>query len=219
MTESPLTLFGRGLASQARCCREMSASASRRDNTDRSLARSATESVPRKNRPVGYGMIGRPCTAKGVLEDQDSNTFLRAENAMNVQARESVCHGKKLYRRPEIIQQTFFQFSYSKFRHSNHRIGAQTCANHTVPYGTVLLGWRCPRHFVPGYDRTVPPGHFATGFSWAKVILAGRAAFPTKRVGCCACRRPSYLSLLTSVCSGGGGGSGFLAKPDRGRPD
>src|SRR5271166_5536081 len=24
------------------------------------------------------------------------------------------------------------------------------------------LGWRCPRHFVPGYDRTVPPGHFAT---------------------------------------------------------
>ena len=25
---------------------------------------------------------------------QDQNTFLRAENAMNVQARESVCHGK-----------------------------------------------------------------------------------------------------------------------------
>src|ERR1700732_763266 len=42
-----------------RCCCEMSASASRRDNTDRSLARSAWESVPRKNRPVGYGMIGR----------------------------------------------------------------------------------------------------------------------------------------------------------------
>jgi hypothetical protein len=43
----------------ARCCCEMSASASRRDNTDRSLARSAWESVPRKNRPVGYGMVGR----------------------------------------------------------------------------------------------------------------------------------------------------------------
>jgi hypothetical protein len=25
-----------------------------------------------------------------------------------------------------------------------------------------LLGWRRPRHFVPGYDRTVPPGHPAT---------------------------------------------------------
>src|SRR3984893_6910941 len=36
----------------------MSASASRRDDTDRSLARSAWENVPRKNRPVGYGMIG-----------------------------------------------------------------------------------------------------------------------------------------------------------------
>src|SRR6202043_508016 len=96
---------------------------------------------------------------------QDPNTFLCAENAMNVQARESVCHGKKLYRRPEIIQHKLFQFSYSKCRHSNHRIGAHTCANQTVPYGTALLGRRGPRHFVPGYDRTVPPGHFATGFS------------------------------------------------------
>jgi hypothetical protein len=31
---------------------------SRRDNTDHSHARSAWEGVPRKNRPVGYGMIG-----------------------------------------------------------------------------------------------------------------------------------------------------------------
>src|ERR1700719_2693815 len=30
--------------------------------------------------------------------------------------------------------------------------------DHTVPYETVPLGWRCPRHFVPGYDRTVSPG-------------------------------------------------------------
>src|SRR5580704_18130098 len=48
--------------------------------------------------------------------------------------------------------------SFGNFRHSNHRIGAHTSTNHTVPYGTVLLVWRCPRHFVPGYDRTVPPG-------------------------------------------------------------
>jgi len=56
-------------------------------------------------------------------------------------------------------------FSYLKRRHSDHRIGVHTCANHTVPYGTALLGRTCPRHFVPGYHRTVPPGHFATGFS------------------------------------------------------
>jgi hypothetical protein len=36
---------------------------------------------------------------------------------------------------------------------SNHRIDAHTCTSHTVP-----LGWRFPRHFVPGYDRTVPSG-------------------------------------------------------------
>ena len=41
-----------------RCFCEMSASASRRDDTDRSLARSAWESVPPKSRPVGHGMIG-----------------------------------------------------------------------------------------------------------------------------------------------------------------
>ena len=35
----------------------------------------------------------------------------------------------------------------------------------TVPYGTGSFGWRFSRHFVPGYDRTVPPGQFATGFS------------------------------------------------------
>jgi hypothetical protein len=35
---------------------------------------------------------------------------------------------------------------------------------HTVPYGTIFSGWRCPRHFVPGYDRIVPPGYFATIF-------------------------------------------------------
>src|ERR1700719_1565183 len=90
----------------------MSASASRRDNTDRSLARSAWESVPRKNRPVGVR-----------------------------------------YDRAQLIPEVFlvhmcavfqFQFSYSKFRHSNHRIGAQTCTNHTVPYGTALLGGAVP---------------------------------------------------------------------------
>jgi hypothetical protein len=45
------------------------------------------------------------------------------------------------------------------------RIGAHTCTNRTVPSGTALFGWRRPRHFVPGYDHIVPPGHFAKGFS------------------------------------------------------
>ena len=93
----------------------MSASASRRDNPDRSQARSAWESVPRKNRPVG----------------------VRYDRAQLI---------------PEVFLERF------EFRHSNHRIGAHTCPNHTVPYGTALLGWPCSRHFVPGYDRTVPPG-------------------------------------------------------------
>ena len=41
-----------------RFCPEVEGAASRRDDTDRSLARSAWKSVPRKNRPVGYGVIG-----------------------------------------------------------------------------------------------------------------------------------------------------------------
>jgi hypothetical protein len=37
-------------------------------------------------------------------------------------------------------------------RHESHR---------TLRDGS--FGGCFPRHFVPGYDRTVPPGHFATG--------------------------------------------------------
>jgi hypothetical protein len=79
---------------------------------------------------------------------------------------------------------------------------AHSCKNQTVPYGTALwigdvpgtscqatiapslrdkaralrdgsLDWRCPRHFVPGYDRTVPPGQSPcpTGrFFWGGAI-------------------------------------------------
>jgi hypothetical protein len=60
-----------------------------------------------------------------------------------------------------------FQFSHFEFRHANHRIRAHAHLHeHTVPYGAALLGWHSPSHFVPGYDRSVPPGHFATGFSY-----------------------------------------------------
>ena len=60
---------------------------------------------PPKNRPVGYGLIGRSSSH-----------------------RQCQC----------------FRSSYWKFRHSNHRIGAHTCTNHTVPYGTALCGGVVP---------------------------------------------------------------------------
>src|SRR5271165_3435696 len=36
------------------------------------------------------------------------------------------------------------RWSVPNFRHSNHRIGAHACTNHTVPYGTALLGGAVP---------------------------------------------------------------------------
>jgi hypothetical protein len=68
----------------------------------------------------------------------------------------------EVYRSPDSLQYTYFTLLGLKFHHSNHQIGAHTCTNQTVPYGTALLGWRCSRHFVPGYDRSVPPGHTGT---------------------------------------------------------
>src|SRR6202044_784257 len=45
-----------------------------------------------------------------------------------------------------------------KANHSNHRIGAHTGANQTVPYGTGLLRWRCPGTSCQATIATVPPG-------------------------------------------------------------
>jgi hypothetical protein len=47
-----------------------------------------------------------------------------------------------------------------------------------TPYPTGRLFWDRPgpRHFVPGYDRTVPPGHFANR-------LHGRTLLSTASVG------------------------------------
>jgi hypothetical protein len=50
--------------------RRVAISLSRRDDADRSLARSAWESAPRKNRPVGYGMIGT-ANPRGILVVMD----------------------------------------------------------------------------------------------------------------------------------------------------
>ena len=40
------------------------------------------------------------------------------------------------------------------------------------PNGTVRFGARSPRHFVPGYDHAVPPGHFATSSLQELVVEA-----------------------------------------------
>src|ERR1700721_1369289 len=56
-----------------------------------------------------------------------------------------------------------FYVLYLKFSLLQSSNRAHTYTNQTVPYGTALLGWCCSRHFVPGYDRAVPPGHLATG--------------------------------------------------------
>src|ERR1700719_4721223 len=58
----------------------------------------------------------------------------------------------------ELLLDVMDRFLNLRDRHSNHRIGAHTCTNHTVPYGTALLGWALFQALVPGYDRTVPPG-------------------------------------------------------------
>jgi hypothetical protein len=77
---------------------------------DRSLARSAWESVHRENRPVGNGMMER--------RYQTSQRYWRRGGAP--------CFSRRL------------DTSHSKNRHSNHRIGAHAGANQTVPYGTTL---------------------------------------------------------------------------------
>src|ERR1700735_1535457 len=50
------------------------------------------------------------------------------------------------------------------FRECSSLQSSNRCAyrrDQTVPYGTALLRSCSPRHFVPGYDRTVLPGHSA----------------------------------------------------------
>src|SRR6202040_2688051 len=83
---------------------------------------------------------------------------------MNVQARKSVCHGKHC-----IAGQKSYNINVFSFRIRNFVtpiIESVRTPARITPYPTGrLFGWRYPRHFVPGYDRTVPPGHFATGSS------------------------------------------------------
>src|SRR5271165_7368028 len=93
---------------------------------------------------------------------QDPNTFLCAENAMNVQARESVCHGKNCIVGQKSYNINVFSFRIRNFVTPNHRIGAHTCTNHTVPYGTALWGGA-----VPGTScqATIAPSLFSSSFT------------------------------------------------------
>jgi len=63
---------------------------------------------------------------------------------------------KELYRRCEIARHKFEAFYQCAI--TSDRIGAHTDTDHIRLGGDGSLGWRCPRHFVPGYGRTVPPG-------------------------------------------------------------
>jgi hypothetical protein len=58
------------------------------------------------------------------------------------------------------------------------------------PYGTARLGARCPRHFVPGYDQAVPPGHLPLALT--QQPLGGKAQYaPIPVTTVCARRRPA----------------------------
>jgi hypothetical protein len=72
---------------------------------------------------------------------QDANTFLCAENAMNAQARESVCHGKNCIVAQKVDNVKIFSFRGAKFRHPNHRIGAHPPLARITPYPTGRLFW------------------------------------------------------------------------------
>src|ERR1700722_13098878 len=86
------------------------------------------ERVPPKNRPVGYGMIGRSESQK-YFSSKCAPCFLRKANPLlerfvsdDVLAA-ARCNG--LFPEPA-------------------RIGAHTCTDRTVPYGTALLGGAVP---------------------------------------------------------------------------
>jgi hypothetical protein len=62
---------------------------------------------------------------------------------------------------PDIFQHRFVSNLHSQFDHTE---SSNRCAHLHESYRTLRdgsLGWRFSRHFVPGYDRTVPPGHSA----------------------------------------------------------
>jgi hypothetical protein len=66
----------------------------------------------------------------------------------------------------------FLSFVWRKFRHWN-RFAHLHESDRALRDGS--FGRRCPRHFVPGYDRIVPPGHFATALAKCCGEMSGSA--------------------------------------------
>jgi len=139
---------------------------------------------------------------------QDRNTFLRAENAMNVQAREGVCHGKNC-----IVGAKWHNINLKRFTAARSRIGALTDTDHTVPYGTALWGGAAPGTscqativlslrdvspspegrlgYTPGNCKQLPTVSCGLGFGFCSGIKIEVSAAPSKLT-------PGLLSLQRS---------------------
>ena len=75
---------------------------------------------------------------------------------------------------PEHTDFLCFHIQTLSFQYCNHRIEVRALQESDRTYGTPPFGGAIPRHFVPGFDRTVPPGQkpFADG-SLNKLALMG----------------------------------------------
>ena len=94
---------------------------------------------PRKSRPVGYGLI-----RAGVRTDSTIGATKQLEHP-----------------RTRTFQEEYLAFLNTAHLSTRNTSGI-SCAR---SYRTLRDGsfeGRFPRHFVPGYDRTVPPGHIGT---------------------------------------------------------
>jgi hypothetical protein len=63
-------------------------------------------------------------------------------------------------RKSRTFQEEFLAFPKKHGVHFDEEPLGSAAPDHTEPYGTVLLR-DASRHFVPGYDRVVPPGQYA----------------------------------------------------------
>jgi hypothetical protein len=142
-------------------CYEMS----RRDGTTVAWHEVPGTAPPPKSRPVGYGVISIGVRTASIRCDRA--VLFRPYDTILSMATWHLA-GWLHYIEQQLEQEEYLAFLEKTRRNistKNTSLGLGT-PDHTVPYGTVPWGWRCPRHCVPGYDRCVPTGracnHFAT---------------------------------------------------------